>query len=78
MAVNDEGATYFLIEVRREAGENSWTAEAVGSHHAHHDGAGIELFYGSTFGCDTPGEALEQLAADDLTEEAIAQIERTA
>lgn len=48
MAVNDEGATYFLIEVRREAGEDTWTAESVSSHHDDHEGSRVQLFVDGT------------------------------
>lgn len=78
MPVNDEGSTYFLIEVRREAGEDTWTAESVSSHHDDHEGSRVQLFVDGTMPADTPGEALAQLASTGLTDEAIEQIEGTA
>lgn len=76
MAVNKSGDVYFMIQVYREAGADQWTAEPVTSPFDD-EGALVELVYNEGTG-STPGEALEQLAAEaagDLTDEAIEQIE---
>lgn len=71
--VKSNGEVYFNVTVYREPGSGTWTAEPMSPANPEDEGHMVDLFYNSGTG-DTPGEALEQLAVEPLTDEAIEQI----
>lgn len=76
MAIDKDGNVFFNIRVYRESGKSYWTAESDAAEEGgpyEVTGGAAELFSDHAIG-DTSQEALAQLAAGELTDEAREQI----